>query len=1126
MNEPNFYLKTMWQGVLAVVLCACFAIPAQAQTPVVTLDARNVTIKELLQRIEAASPYTFAYVNAEIDTPPHRKVTVNAENRSIESILAEVLPNVSVEIKGRKIILTAKPKETPKAAADAARTVKGRVTDENGAPVIGATVILKGTTTGTATGLDGEYVLPIRQKNAVLEISLIGYNKVSVALSDTQTQADVTLKSEAIAMDNVVVVGYGVQNKRDVTTSIASIKAEDFKGLATTDFRDAMAAKMPGVQVLQLGGQPNGNVSIRIRGIQSATSGNDPLYVIDGVPCDARAFSNLDSNDIESLEVLKDASAAAIYGSRGSCGVILITTKRGQNEHPVIRYDGQFSVSGVSKTYDMLNAYEFAQLYKESRDNAYLTEVPSGSIDDPYNERGATGYYKVPPIITAYLEDKSGTLTDTDWQDAIFRTAYSTKHSVSVSGRTKTLGYYIGANYLYREGTIIGSDFERYSLRANIDGKRNRLKYGVSFSPSYSKTNYISSDTQYGDDGVIASALMAPPVFPVYNTDGSYNWDMNGFLRVNSWDTQTNEVLNPVALALEIDDVRERLNMQGSVYASYEFIDGLEYKITAGGDYYNYSRNYYRPSYIPLKNKANYKDPSNPTAKSITNSYFHWTLSNQLSFSRRFGDHSLNAVAVWEAEKEHVKTSQIVGTGVKGDDKIRTTKGKTIDPEETYNNEYAYTFASWLVRAQYSYKGRYMVSASIRGDGSSRFAPNTRWGYFPAASVGWRMSDESFLRDVKWVDDLKIRASVGQTGNAQIGNSEYLALYGSTNIDLGNGLTSQVYPTQIANNDLGWEKNTQYNVGLDVSLWRGTLGFTADYYYSKTTDMLFDVPVSSVSGLTSSNVNIGSMQNKGIELALTSRRSFGDFSYAFAANWSLNRNKVLSLGDENADIIKESSYAGGYYLTRVGQPVGCYYLLVQDGIFHNQEELDSYPHFDTTTIGDFRFVDANGNGILEKDADRVIVGNYKGFDLAANFQGVYGNEILNLERRYLLNMEASSNMMKESLQRYPYGELNRATRKSSGNNGACTSTFHLEDGSYLRLQNLSLGYTFPDRWTRKAGISKLRIYVQGTNLFTWTDYSGYNPEVNKRSTDALRPGEDYCSYPLSRTFSVGVNFNL
>ncbi|MFR5981454.1 MAG: TonB-dependent receptor domain-containing protein [Alistipes shahii] len=392
---------------------------------------------------------------------------------------------------------------------------------------------------------------------------------------------------------------------------------------------------------------------------------------------------------------------------------------------------------------------------------------------------------------------------------------------------------------------------------------------------------------------------------------------------------------------------------------------------------------------------------STPQANYYNNNYFHWTLSNQLSFNRSFGDHTINAVAVYEAEKYTTQTAQIVSTGTIGDDKIRSTKGKTIDQDNTYNNKYAYTFASWLLRAQYSYKGRYMASVSIRGDGSSRFAPNTRWGYFPAVSIGWRISDENFMRGIKWIDDMKFRASVGQTGNAQIGNSEYLALYGTTNIDLGNGLTSQVYPKQIANNDLGWEKNTQYNVGVDISLWRGLLGLNADFYYSKTTDMLFDVPVSSVSGLTTSNMNIGSMQNKGVELSLSSRRSFGDFSYAVSANWSLNRNKVLSLGDENADIIKESSYAGGYYITRVGQPVGCYYLMVQDGIFHNQEELNSYPHFDTTQVGDFRFVDANGNGILEKDADRVIVGNYmpdfyygfsvnlswKGFDLAAAFQG-------------------------------------------------------------------------------------------------------------------------------------------
>lgn len=1139
MNEPNVLKRICRCLCTVIILCAVSVVPASAQAPNVTLEAKDVTVKELLRLIEANSPYTFAYADADIT--PGKRVSVKADNRSIESIIAEVLPEVNVEIKGLKILLTTRSGGGKPAArnAGASRTITGRITDDEGAPVVGATVILKGTTTGTASGLDGNYSLNIRQSNAVLEISLIGYNKVELALADNQTQADVRLTADAIAMDNVVVVGYGVQNKRDVTTAISSIKAEDFADMPTADFRDAMAAKMPGVQVLQLGGQPEGNVSVRIRGIQSATSGNDPLYVIDGIPCDARAFANLDGSDIESLEVLKDASAAAIYGSRGSCGVILITTKRGQSEHPVVSYDGQFSVSNVTKTMDMLDAYEFAQIFKEARDGAYLFNVPTGSIDDPYESRPQT-YHRVDPLITAYLQDKTGTMVNTDWQDAIFRTAYSTKHSLSISGRTKSINYFVGANYLYREGTIIGSDFERYGLRVNLDGKRNRLKYGVSFSPSYSKSNYVDADAQYGGDGVIASALMAPPVFPVYNSDGSYNWDMNGFLRINTWDTQTNEVLNPVALALEIDDIREKLNILGNVFASYEFIKGLEYKITAGGDYYSYIRNYYRPSSLPLRGYKYLDAQSTPQANYYNNNYFHWTLSNQLSFNRSFGDHTINAVAVYEAEKYTTQTAQIVSTGTIGDDKIRSTKGKTIDQDNTYNNKYAYTFASWLLRAQYSYKGRYMASVSIRGDGSSRFAPNTRWGYFPAVSIGWRISDENFMRGIKWIDDMKFRASVGQTGNAQIGNSEYLALYGTTNIDLGNGLTSQVYPKQIANNDLGWEKNTQYNVGVDISLWRGLLGLNADFYYSKTTDMLFDVPVSSVSGLTSSNVNIGSMQNKGIELALTSRRSFGDFSYAFAANWSLNRNKVLSLGDENADIIKESSYAGGYYLTRVGQPVGCYYLLVQDGIFHNQEELDSYPHFDTTTIGDFRFVDANGNGILEKDADRVIVGNYmpdfyygfsvnlsyKGFDLAANFQGVYGNEILNLERRYLLNMEASSNMMKESLQRYPYGELNRATRKSSGNNGACTSTFHLEDGSYLRLQNLSLGYTFPDRWTRKAGISKLRIYVQGTNLFTWTDYSGYNPEVNKRSTDALRPGEDYCSYPLSRTFSVGVNFNL
>ena len=1153
----TFRFKTLMSLVAMVAMLFAASVTAQAQMPAVSIDVKNVSVKELLKTIEAKSGYTFAYVDSEVDL--NKNVTVNANNKSIVSILSEVLPGMNAEIKDKKIVLTVKPKAAPptqERTADAEpRTITGKVVDQNGEPVIGAMVVLAGTTNGAATDLNGKYSINIRKNKAVLEFSSIGYETTVVALNDYQVKADVVMPTEAIKLDDVVVIGYGVQNKRDVTTSIVSIKADEFKNMPTADFRDAMAAKMPGVQVLTLGGQPDGNVAIRVRGIQSATAGNDPLYVIDGVVCDARAFANLDGSDIESLEVLKDASAAAIYGSRGSCGVILITTKRGTSERPTVSYDGQFSMSNVVKKIDLLDAYEWAEIYTEARNGAYLFNIPTGSMGDPYPGRPEV-YHRVKPQVEAYLHDQTGTLTNTDWQDAIFRTALTHKHSLSVSGKNKDLSYYIGGNYLYREGTIIGSDFQRAGFRMNLDGKRNRLKYGISFSPSYSKTNYVASDAQYGSDGVIAASLMAPPIFPVYNEDGSYNWDMNGLLRkadkYGIGDTQANEVLNPVALALEIDDVREKINLIGNAYAAYEFIKGLEYKFTIGGDFYSYNRDYYRPSYIPLRGNKYLLDTnqdgisegvvlSDPSAETYSNLYFHWNISNQLSFNRKFGDHSVNAVAAYEAEKQNIKTYAIVGTGVAGDDKIRTTKGKTLNIDETMNNAYAYTFASWLVRAQYSYKGRYMVSASIRGDGSSRFAPNTRWGYFPAASFGWRISDEPFMSGTKtWMNDMKIRASVGQTGNAQIGNSEYLALYGTSSIDLGNGIVNQVYPSQIANNDLGWEKNTQYNLGIDATLWKGALGVNLDLYYSKTTDMLFDVPVSAVSGLTSSNMNIGSMQNKGIEINLSSRKQIGDFHYEVTANWSLNRNKVLSLGDEDAPLIKESSYAGGYYITQVGKPVGCYYLMVQDGIFHNQEELDSYPHFDTTVVGDFRFVDTDGDGVLEKDQDRQIVGNYmpdfyygfgvslgyKGFDFMANFQGVYGNEILNLERRYILNMEASSNMMKDALQRFPYGELNRATRKSSGNNGACTSTFHLEDGSYLRLQTLSLGYTFPNRWFEKAKMTNFRVYLQGSNLLTFTNYSGYNPEVNKRASDALRPGEDYCSYPLPRTFSVGLSFNL
>lgn len=1154
MNQLTL-TRRLRQAVITLLLTGAMAsFTASAQSQIVSIDAKNVTVKELLQQLEARSNYSFAY--SDNDIPVDHRVTIKANNKTVRAILQEALPGVALDVKGNKIVLLP-GKTASKATAQAPgtaggdkgrtrnetamRTISGRVLDETGEPMIGASVSLKNNPAiGVATDIDGNFTLSIPAGAADLNVSYIGYAPVTSRVTASQNSLTIKLDKQLNTLDDVVVVGYGVQNKRDVTTAITSIKAEDFKKSSSADFREAMAAKMPGVQVVQLGGDPSGNVSVRVRGIQSATSGNDPLYVIDGVICDQRAFANLESADIESLEVLKDASAAAIYGSRGSCGVIIVTTKRGSSEKPVVTYDGSVGFSEVAHKIDMLGAHDFATLFAEARNGAYLAESAGASIDDDMAMRPQT-YHRINPIINQYIMDSTGTLPETDWQDEIFRKAISTKHYLSVSGKTPTLSYYAGLNYLYREGTIIGSDFKRYGARINLDGKiGKRVSYGINFSPTYSDTHAVASDAQYNSNGVVTTALMCAPIFPVYNPDGSYNWDMNGKLRTDPWDTQLNEVLNPVALAKEVEDRREKVNVLGNAYVQYEFLKGLTYRLTLGTDFYSYNRHYYRPSTIPSRGYRYGDAPSQPQAIDQKNNYYHWSITNQINFNRTFGDHRINAVAVYEAEHQTTSTSQIQGLGVIGDDKIHTTKGMTIDPDNTYDNRTDYTFQSWLVRAQYTFKDRYMLSASIRGDGSSRFAKNTRWGYFPAASVGWRMNQEEFLREITWLDELKLRASVGQTGNAQIGNYDHLALYSSSQIDMGNGVVTQYYPQKIANDDLGWEKNTQYNVGVDFNLFQGYFGMNIDLYHSKTTNMLFDVPVSSVSGQTSSQVNIGSMLNRGIELQLTSRHSYGDFSYAFNANWSLNRNEVKALGNQNADIIKESSYSGAYYLTRVGQPVGCYYLMVQDGIFHNREELNSYPHFPVTRVGDFRFVDVNGDGVIDQDADRAIVGNYmpdfyygfganlawRGIDLSFNFQGVYGNEILNLERRYLLNMEASSNMMAEALQRFPYGNLNRATRKSTGRNGASTSTFHIEDGSYLRLQNLSIGYTLPKKWLSAIHINSLRFYLQGNNLFTWTNYTGYNPEASKHSSDALRPGEDYGSYPVSRTFTFGLNVTL
>lgn len=1127
------YRKTV-RRLVFLSLFAMGGITIQAQS--VTKEFKETPLSGVLKEVEKQTGFSIMYNND--DLSGSRAVTRTFEEASIEEVLKAVLPkNLEFKLQNKMIVISRKGSQGTQQKQ--VRKVTGVIIDAAGEPVIGANVLVKGTTNGVITDIDGNYTLNDVPADAIISISYIGYQPQEFKAS-SKDLAKVVLTEDSEMLDEVVVVGYGVQKKRDVSTAVSSVKAEALANNPATDFRQALVGKMPGVQVTTPSGDPEGSVSIRVRGISTVNAGSDPLYIVDGVPME-RGFANLNTNDIESIEVLKDASAAAIYGSRGSNGVVLITTKKGTSEKLTVQYDGYYGIQNVSKKLPMMNAYQFAEFARDGHNNAYLAEVPGASPDDPNSVRPKS-YHQIPAELFPYLEGQPG-LTDTDWQDAIFRTAGTTGHNISLSGKTQSINYFVSGNYMSKEGIIINSDFKKYSMRMNLDGKYKRLKFGVNFAPSYSTSNSVDAS---GAGGVVQSALMMPPVWPVYNADGSYNYQGNGYWRIGT-DYQHNEILNPVAMANLQSNVTDRMSIIGKVYAELELFKGLSYKISFGGDYYGAHNDKYRQSALPLKGKDYYDSPSNPEGYSSSSFYFNWLIENQLTYTTTIKEkHNLTAILVQSAQKETAKSNNVTATDYPND-YIQTISGGTVTKGASDKTQWS--IASYLARVQYSYSGKYMLSAAIRTDGSSRFGKNNRWGYFPSASAAWRISEEDFFKKQKalsFINDMKLRVSYGVTGNFQIGNYEHLATMSNDNYILGTGQGGLVYgykPDNIERDDLSWEKNKMVNAGVDLQMFNGLLGVTVDYYNTNTSDMLLNVPVPLLTGYSTSLMNIGKVNNRGWEIGLTSQKHFtNDFGYSFNANWAKNINEVKALGPGNAPIISSGSVEHAYYITEVGQPIGNYYLLVQDGIFETEEDLKKYPHFDNTQVGDFRFVDVDGDGVLDLDKDRAVVGNYmpkftygfggklwyKGFDFDINFQGVYGNKILNLNRRYIDNMEGNVNGTTIALDRWQSesnpgnGQVNKANRKQTGYNDR-TSTWHLEDGSYLRLQNVALGYTLPETWTRHFYVEKMRIYVSGQNLVTFTKYSGYNPEVNARPDSALTPGEDYGTYPLARTFMFGVN---
>ncbi|TLX76223.1 TonB-dependent receptor [Labilibacter sediminis] len=1123
--------------LLTVCLLQVSAIGSYGQNATLTVKMGETTVGEVLEVIQEKIEFKIAFSSEYVDL--NRKVDADFDNEPLADVLSELFDktNVGFKVLDEQIILYDVTSQQAK------YTVSGNVTDIQGEPIPGVTVIVKGTTTGTITDAGGNYELEFSASNPVLEFSFIGFKTKEVSVGDRRI-INVKLEPDVIGLDEVVAVGYGVQNKRDVTTSIASIKAEDMQDLAVSGFDQALAGKMAGVQVLQTSGEPGAALTIKVRGTGSITAGSDPLYVIDGIPADrgSQAIELVSVDDIESIEVLKDASASAIYGSRGSNGVVIITTKTGKVGKMKVSYDVSFGLQEASKTIDMLDAYEYAKLSRDGHNNAYLDAVPNGSVDDP-NEVRSEGWMKTPPELLPYLEGQPG-LTNTDWQDEIFRTAPLTKHTLSFSGGSENVKYFISGNYFDQKGIIINSDYKRYGARLNLDATFNKLKVGIKFSPSLTSENVVNASGPFFQQGIVASALGYSPTWPVYNEDGSYNFDGNGYWRVGT-DYQHNEIINPVALAnLEENEVHHA-NVIGNAYLEYELIEGLKYKLSAGTTFNHYHADYYRPSTLPTRGWKYYNQPSNPIARASSTYYINWILEHTLNYAKKFGNHNLKGLAGFSSQKNYRNNHRVEATNFPND-LVHTLGAGTVTDGTSGISEWS--LMSILGRIQYDFKGKYLVSAAIRTDGSSRFGENNKWGYFPSASTGWRVTEEDFMNNINAISNLKLRASYGLTGNFSIGNYEHISRVSEDNYILGVGDGQSVNglkPSSVNNSDLGWEKTAMLDIGLDIGLFKDRINLEADWYNSNTSDLLLNVPVPHTTGFGSARQNIGKVNNTGWEFTLTTRNKIGKVDWTASMNFSTNKNEVKELGPENAPIITTAGTGHAYFITKVGEPIGSYYLLVQDGVFKNQEELDKYPHFDNTQVGDFRFVDIDKDGTIDKNNDRTIVGNYapdftygfssnfkyKGVDLSFNIQGSQGGEILHLLRRYNYNMEGNFNNSTVALNRWVSeanpgdGNTNRANRKSKGNNGR-TSTWHIEDGSYIRLQSVTLGYTLPTSLSSKIKIDKARIYITGQNLLTITDYTGYNPEVNLYDNSSLTPGVDYGTYPLPRTVTMGLNINF
>lgn len=1085
--------------LLMVCVFCSYAGNAHSQNAKVSIRMNNVKLDKILNEIENQTDYLFIY-NNQVDI--NKITSVKVKNEAVAQVLDRILSGTGInyELEGTHIILTTEAIKDLHAQQQA-KTVTGTVTDVSGEPIIGANIRIKGTTTGTITDIDGNFSIEA-EPQSVIEVSYIGYLTQETVINN-QKSIRFLLKEDTKTLDEVVVIGYGVQKKADLTGSVANINTEKLNTQSNANIGQALQGKIAGVDIVSQGGAPGSGTRIMVRGIGTLNNAS-PLYIVDGMYMNS--IDHINPNDIASIDVLKDASSAAIYGSRAANGVIIVTTKEGSNTEgkPIIDLSVNLGISTASKFLDMLDAKGWAE----------VTTIARQAIGKPALDM-ATDLANKP---------------DNDWQDIMFRPALMQNYNLSVKGGGKYSTYYTGLGYFNQDGIVKGTNYQRYNIQSKNDYKRGIFSAGTNLIISFSHDKPLHQELR---GGMIGTILQSVPTLEKYDDtrEGGYGGTYGDVVNI------------PHPLAIIDDNIMDRYNENvkifANLYAQIELFKGLKYKLNLTPDF----------SFERYKNYLNKYDFG-----LATNSITQLTerqrrrrnilVENLLTFDRTFGEHKISALAGYTYQDSRFRHIQAYGEGLpQGLEEIDAATTNRSNE----GNSWRSVLTSILGRVFYSYQNKYLFTATIRRDGSSKFGKNNRYGYFPSFSLGWNVAEEKFMENVHWLDQLKLRGGYGVLGNQEIDNYQYSSTIttGINYPDGNGGLLQGAFPKNFANPDIKWEETAMTNVGIDFMAFNNRLSLTADYYVKNTKDILLTVPIPISSGGANDPIrNASKIRNNGFEFNLGwMDQPNPDISYGINLIGSFNKNKVIAMGSESGSIKGGSTNQNiTTSETKAGYPIGGYWLISTAGYFNSQEEVDAYAK-DGKKIqpaaepGDIKFVDANNDGVINDD-DRVFQGSpfpdftfalngnmrYKNFDLSIGLQGVLGNKIYNATRQTLEDVTKGSNFLASCLDYWTPENKNashpRLTWDDPNRNTRAESDRYLENGSYLRLRSVQLGYTFPQTWF-KGAIQHARVYINAENLFTITSYSGYSPDVN--ADNANYRGFDNFIYPTNRTFMLGLN---